>query len=402
MKRWNIYTPEGVQDILFDSCRQKRILEGKLRDIFRLNGYREIETPTIEFYDTFGGERGLIKQESMYKFCDPKGRLLVLRPDLTVPVARIAATKLKDDILPIKCSYIGNTFSFDEIGGGKQNEFTQAGCELLGANTPEADAEVVIMAIESILATGLENFKIDIGQVGFFKGLMEESGLTKEQMEEVREFIDEKNLVGVEHVMDKHRVRGSLKKIILDLPKLFGSKEIIQSIDYRDIGDTATKALQNIKTVFEILEEQNLDKYVSVDLGMVQSLNYYTGIVFRGYTYGVGFPILSGGRYDGLVSKFGRDCEATGFSLGINMVMMALERQRIAINGEEKGVFISYHENARKLASNYRRELISKGISAELDIMQKGLEEAKKYASQKGFLKFICFNKDGSKEEEML
>ncbi len=402
MKRWNIYTPEGVQDILFESCRQKRILEGKLRDSFRLNGYREIETPTIEFYDTFGGERGLIKQESMYKFCDSKGRLLVLRPDLTVPVARIAATKLKDEALPIKCSYIGNTFSFDEIGGGKQNEFTQAGCELLGANTPEADAEVVIMAIESILTTGLENFKIDIGQVGFFKGLMKESGLNEEQIEEVREFIDEKNLVGVEHVMNKHKVKDSLKKIILDLSRLFGSREILQSINYKDIGATAANALQNIKTVFEILEERKLDKYVSVDLGMVQSLNYYTGIVFRGYTYGVGFPILSGGRYDGLVSKFGRDCEATGFSLGINMVMMALERQKRLVKDEEKGVFITYHENARIIASDYRLKMISKGIPAQLDIMQKGIEAAKKYALQKGFSMLINIKEDGSEEEVVL
>ena len=258
------------------------------------------------------------------------------------------------------------------------------------------------MAIESILTTGLENFKIDIGQVGFFKGLMKESGLNEEQIEEVREFIDEKNLVGVEHVMNKHKVKDSLKKIILDLSRLFGSREILQSINYKDIGATAANALQNIKTVFEILEERKLDKYVSVDLGMVQSLNYYTGIVFRGYTYGVGFPILSGGRYDGLVSKFGRDCEATGFSLGINMVMMALERQKRLVKDEEKGVFITYHENARIIASDYRLKMISKGIPAQLDIMQKGIEAAKKYALQKGFSMLINIKEDGSEEEVVL
>lgn len=402
MKRWNIYTPEGVQDILFQSCRQKRILEERLRETFRLNGYREIETPTIEFYDTFSGERGLINQESMYKFCDSKGRILVLRPDLTVPVARIAATKLKDEILPIKCSYIGNTFSFDEVGGGKQNEFTQAGCELLGSNTPEADAEVVSMAIESVLATGIEDFKIDIGQVGFFKGLMKESGLNEEQIEEVREFIDEKNLVGVEHVMDKHRVRDSLKRIILDLPKLFGSKEIIQKINHNEIGDSAKAALENIKAVIEILEDRNLDKYISIDLGVVQSLNYYTGIVFRGYTYGVGFPILSGGRYDGLVAKFGRDCEATGFSLGVNMVMMALESQKRTSLSEKNGVFITYDDKMRKNAADYCRELISKGVPAQLDIVRKGPDDAKRYAEIKGFAEFVFIKEDGSREEIML
>lgn len=402
MKKWNIYTPEGVQDILFESCSQKRLLEDKIRKAFKLNGYKEIETPTIEFYDTFGGERGLINQESMYKFCDSKGRLLVLRPDLTVPVARLAATKLKDEVLPLKCCYIGNTFSFDELGGGRQNEFTQAGCELLGINSPEADAEVVAMAIETVRATGIDEFQIDIGQVGFFKGLMEESGLSEDEIEEVRELIDQKNLVGVEQVMDRHKVKNPLKRIILDLPKLFGSKDILQKINSEDIGIVATKAIENIKAVLEILEDRNLAQYVSLDFGMVQSLNYYTGIVFRGYTYGVGFPILSGGRYDKLVAKFGRDCEATGFSLGVNMVMMALERQKKQFEQEPEGVFVTYEKNARKLAGDYCRQLIQRDCIAELDIMQMGTEESKKYAALRGFSKFVCIKNDGSREELML
>ncbi|NMA65151.1 MAG: ATP phosphoribosyltransferase regulatory subunit, partial [Clostridiaceae bacterium] len=216
MKKWNLYTPEGVQDILFSSCVFKRQLEDRVRMAFRLNGYMELETPTIEFYDVFTGDSGLIRQESMYKFCDSKGRLLVLRPDITVPVARIAATKLKDDDFPIKCCYIGNTFSFDELGGGRQNEFTQAGCEILGASSPEADAEVVAMAIHAIKTTGIDEFQIDIGQVEFFKGLMEESGLEKDEIEEVRELIDLKDFVGVEQVMDRHKVKKELKTLILD------------------------------------------------------------------------------------------------------------------------------------------------------------------------------------------
>jgi len=402
MKRWNIYTPEGVQDILFESCRQKRLLESRIREAFRLNGYKEIETPTIEYYDTFGGERGLIKQESMYKFCDAKGRLLVLRPDLTVPVARVAATKLKDEPIPIKCFYIGNAFSFDELGGGRQNEFTQAGCELLGINSAEADAEVVAMAIEAVKAAGIDEFQIDIGQVGFFKGLMEESGLSEDEIEEVRALIDQKNLVGVEQVMDRHKVREPLKRLILDLPKLFGARDILQKINPEDIGKEATRAIENIKEVLEILDDRNLAQYVSLDLGMVQSLNYYTGIVFRGYTYGVGFPILSGGRYDKLLAKFGRECEATGFSLGINMVMMALERQKKLSKQEPEGVFITYEKNARKTASDYCRQLIRNNCIAELDLMQMGMEESKKHAKSRGFRKLVCIKNDGSREEIML
>lgn len=401
MKRWSIYTPEGVQDILFESCRQKRLLEERIRKTFRLNGYREIETPTIEFYDVFS-ENGLIKQESMYKFCDSKGRLLALRPDFTVPVARIAATKLKDEVFPLKCCYIGNTFSFDELGGGRQNEFTQAGCELLGINSPEADAEIIAMAIEALKATGIEEFQIDIGQVGFFKGLMEESGLNENEIEEVREFIDQKNLVGVEQVMDRHKVKSELKKIILDLPRLFGSKDILRRINYNDIGKCAASALQNIKEVLEILEDRNLAEYVSIDLGMVQSMNYYTGIVFRGYTHGVGFPVLSGGRYDRLVAMFGRDLEATGFSLGINMVLMALERQKKLVPEKREGVLITYDAGARRLASDYCRQLIAQDIPAELDILNKGIEESREYAISRGFSKIVHVDSDGTKKEIIL
>jgi len=399
MKRWNLYTPDGVQDILFGPCILKRELESRIRHAFRLNGYLELETPTIEFYDVFAGDSGLMRQESMYKFCDSKGRLLVLRPDITVPVARIAATKLKDDDFPVKCFYIGNTFSFDELGGGKQNEFTQAGCEILGASSPEADAEAVAMAINAIKITGIEEFQIDIGQVDFFKGLMEESGLEEDAIEEVRELIDLKDFVGVEQVMDRHSVSKELRTLILDLPKLFGSKDILKNIDYSHIGERATKAIDNIKVILEILEDRNLDQYVSIDLGMVQSMNYYTGIVFRGYTYGVGFPILSGGRYDTLVSKFGRDLGATGFSLGINMIMMALERQKKLRIPEKEGCFVSYEEGARKQALEYCRQLIDQGIPAQIDFMLKGMDEGIRYASKKGLRSFVYFYRDGSRKE---
>lgn len=399
MKPWNLYTPEGVQDILFEACSQKRLLEDRLRNVFRLNGYRELETPTIEFFDVFGGERGLIRQESMYKFCDSKGRLLVLRPDLTVPVARVAATRLKNQEFPLKCCYIGNTFSFDELGGGRQHEFTQAGCEILGINSPEADAEVIAMAIEAIKATGIEDFQIDIGQVEFFKGLMEESGLEEHEVEEVRELIDLKDFVGVEQVMDRHKVKDELKTIILDLPKLFGPTDILQKINYDHIGQRASMALDNIKAILRILEDRGQAEHVSIDLGMVQSMNYYTGIVFRGYTYGIGFPVLSGGRYDKLISKFGRDCEATGFSLGINMALMALERQKKLKPFQKEGCLVCYEEGARKSASELCRELINQGIPTELDILMEDIEKTKEYAVRKGLSRIIYVNRDGSRKE---
>ncbi|MCX7772158.1 MAG: ATP phosphoribosyltransferase regulatory subunit, partial [Clostridia bacterium] len=304
-----------------------------------------------------------------------------------------------EDAFPLKCCYIGNTFSFDELGGGRQNEFTQAGCEILGLNSPEADAEVVAMAAEAIRLSGIEEFQIEIGQVNFFKGIMEETGLSDEEIEEVRELIDLKDFVGVEQVMDRHQVKDSLKRLILDLPKLFGSKDILQRLNGLEIGERAAGAIQNLKAILDILEDRNLSQYVSIDLGMVQSLTYYTGIVFRGYTYGVGFPILSGGRYDKLVSKFGKECEATGFSLGINMVLMALERQKKLEEPRDGGCLVTYAEGARKAASDLCKAFISQGLAAELDITQKSLEDMKGYAISKGYTKVIRVLNDGTGEE---
>jgi len=399
MKRWSIYTPEGVQDILFDQCRIKRRLEAGLRKLFTSYGYMEMETPTIEFYDAFGGELGLMRQESMYKFCDAKGRLLVLRPDMTIPIARVVATKVKDESLPLKGGYIGNTFCFDELGGGRQNEFTQAGVEILGIRSPEADAEVIAMAVKAVKSCGLDKFQIEVGQVDFFKGIMEKSGLSADEVEEVREGIDRKDFVAVEQVMNKYRVSDELKALIMDLPRLFGNKDILSGISRDYIGGKASAALDYLQKVLDILEDRGLAIYVSIDLGMVQSLNYYTGIVFRGYTYGVGFPILSGGRYDGLVSKYGKDCPATGFSMGINMIMMALERQNLAGNGNPGGILVTYEEGARKFADAYCEKAVEGGLIAELDIGMGGLEACLRYARAKGLDKVVLFRADGTSEE---
>ena len=211
MRKWNIYTPEGMQDILFEGCYVKRNLENQLRMLFLRSGYRELETPSVEFYDVFSGEQSLIPQEGMFKFSDQQGRILVLRPDMTIPIARIAATKMKENLWPVKCCYIGNTFSYNELGGGKQKEYTQAGVEILGIKRPEADAELIALAIKALQIAGIEEFQIDIGQVDFFRGLMEQSGLSAMEAEEIRELIDTKDFVGVEQLVNRQPISQDLK-----------------------------------------------------------------------------------------------------------------------------------------------------------------------------------------------
>lgn len=396
MRRWNIYTPEGMQDILFERCHFKRNLENGIRQLFLQNGYMEVETPTVEFYDVFSGEQDLIPQEDMFKFTDPQGRILVLRPDMTIPVARVAATKLKDNLWPVKVFYIGNTFSYNEMGGGKQKEYTQAGVEVLGISSPEADAEIISLAVQALQKAGIDEFQIDIGQVDFFRGLMEQSGLSEFEAEEIRQLIDKKDFVGVEQLVDSHDISGELKELILNLPGYFGSTDVIDELAGKNVSGKALKALEYLRKVLEILEDRGFSDYVSIDLGMVQSLNYYTGIVFRGFTYGVGYPVLSGGRYDNLTERFGRNCPATGFSLGINMIMTALERQNKLKCPAPVDYYIIYHKKARKKAFSVLDELRRKGETAELDIASMDTERAITYAKNKGIKKIISVDENGN------
>lgn len=383
-----------MQDILFERCRYKRNMENKIRQLFQKSGYMEIETPTVEFYDVFSGN--LIPQEDMFKFTDPQGRILVLRPDMTIPVARVAATKLKDNLWPVKVFYIGNTFSYNEMGGGKQKEYTQAGVEILGISRPEADAELIALAVQALQEAGLDEFQIDIGQVDFFRGLMEQSGLSVYEAEEIRELIDKKDFVGVEHLVNSHDIDAELKELILNLPGYFGSTDVIDELTRKKVSGKVLKALEYLKTVLEILDDWGFGDYVSIDLGMVQSLNYYTGIVFRGFTYGVGYPVLSGGRYDNLIGRFGKECPATGFSMGINMIMTALERQNRLTCRPSGGYYIIYDKTARRKAFSVLNELRRKGEAAELDIAFMDIEKAKVYAKNKGYEKIILVDGNGS------
>ena len=438
MSRWKIYTPDGVQDILTEDCYLKRSLEQRYRDLFRSCGYYEIETPTIEFYDVFASEHGAMPQENMFKFFDQQGRILVLRPDITIPVARITATKYRDAAYPLRFSYIGNVFRYNDWGGGKQNEFTQAGIEVLGADTPESDAEVIAIAIKALKASGLEDFQVDIGQADFFNGLMEEAGLPEEETGKVRTLIERKDYAGLEEFFEsggirpeslgagpegrkagterngtnpagrkigsegsrtkpegsktrseRSGIRPELKKLICGLPGFFGSAELIDRVMALNLNARAREALENIRRVIGILDDYGLEKYVSVDLGMLRGLDYDTGIIFRGFTHGVGFPVLTGGRYDRLAGEFGKVCPATGFSLGVNLMMMALQRQKTDIEKPQTDSIVCYDEKGRKAAFELCDRLRRQGLTVELDIAGSGPEKAVGYAAAKNIGRVI-------------
>ena len=327
MGMWQFHTPDGVTDLLPDECAAKRRLEQQLRQLFSRRGYREVETPGIEFYDVFAAGDGFAAQEGLFKFFDQQGRILCLRYDGTIPVARLAATVCRDAEPPLRFSYLGNMYRYNEYGGGRQREFAQAGVELLGSRTPEADAEVIATAIAAALACGIQDLQVSLGQVDFFRGVLAEWDITGEEAAILPRLIDSKETLALEEMAERLHLPAPARKVLLKMASSSGNADLPEELAALVKHPVACAALQNLREVLAILDDYNCSQYVSVDLGMLQSLNYYTGIIFKGFTYGIGFPLFSGGRYDQVVRSFGRDLSATGFSIGLNFVLTALRRQ---------------------------------------------------------------------------
>lgn len=316
--------PVGVQDYLPLECELKRETESKLRKSFNMNGFREVETPAFEYYNIFSGGIGAYKEQHMIKFFDRNGRILALRPDITVPIARMVATW--DEKEP-RLFYIQNAYQMSDGNIRQKSEHTQAGVEMFGRRGSGADAEIIALAIKSLLAVGLKDFKIEIGQSGFFKGLINGSGLSDEIVEEIKNHIDFKNTVELDYVLSIAEVGDELRQKLMILPELFGGEEALKRAAAISSGDICAEALQNLQEVYEILCDMGFGQYVSIDLGMLHDINYYSGVIFRGLISEIGFPVLSGGRYDGLAAEFGKERPAIGFALDLKRAMTALERQ---------------------------------------------------------------------------
>lgn len=404
MNNYRFHTPDGLSDMLPEDCAAKRGVENKLRSLFATGGYQEIETPGIEFYDVFAGGN-FVAQENMYKLADQEGRILSLRYDGTIPAARLAATLLKDEKPPLRLSYIENMYRFRESGGGRQREFSQAGVELMGVSGAQADAEVIALSIASALEIGLSDLQVSIGQVGFFRGLMEEWGIGEEDAKLLSALVDQKDTVMLDRMADRLNVSSDDKKTLNMIPTLFGTFDTIDLLEKRVKNKTALEALSNLREILEILGDYGLLKYVSVDLGMLRSLDYYTGMIFKGFTHEVGFPIISGGRYDKVVSVFGRDLAAVGFSIGITLCIAALHRQGKEFRRKTVDAIIGYDNEPglRKKAIEAARELRKKKLIVILDCYGRNEHELDLYAKENKveqviYLKTVdCCDPEGDK-----
>jgi len=386
MSNNKFYTPDGFTDQLPEVCAFKREAEGKLREVFAGAGYKEIETPGVEYCDIYTST-GLLGAEDLYKFCDQKGRLLCARYDGTVPAVRFAANLYKDEPLPLRLFYIENMYRFNQMGGGKQSGFTQGGVEFMGASGAEADSEVIALAIESALAIGVKDLQISLGQVRFFDGLARQLGLTDEDKTTIRNAIKQKDSVTIESTAKAAGLSARDAETLLMLSECQGGYEIIDQFDERVTDDGAKAALQSLRDILDIMEEYGYSKYITIDLGLIGSEKYYTGVIFKGYTYEVGFPIIGGGRYDNVAELFGRKMEAVGFSLSLTLAITALMRQGLELTRSQASAIVGYDRNikgARSKAIALARALREEYTSVILDSSGMSEEELDSYSDLNG------------------
>lgn len=368
--------PYGTKDILPQDAARKRRVENDLAQLFLAWGYQEVITPTFEYHETLKAGASEESDDSSFRFFDRNGRMVALRPDMTTPIARVAVMRMKDHPLPLRLFYLANVFRQEESQAGRQCEFYQAGVELLGAGGVVADAEVVTLAVEALLAAGLPAFQVCLGQVDFIGGIMTEAGLDLQTGQTVKRLLLERNLVGLAELLDECRIDNEIKQLLQQLPMLHGKLEMLQAVRERVKNPISQAALDNLADIYGLLQNHGIDRYVTFDLGIIRDFDYYTGMVFEVYTTGLGYPICGGGRYDRMAGSFGREQPATGFALGIERVLMALERQGMAVEPVAQDVYVGWAAGKLAKAISEVRRLRATGEQVKLALQPQTREDA--------------------------
>lgn len=344
MKKDLLHTPEGVRDIYNEECARKLVLQNRLEDVCMAYGYNHIQTPTLEFFDVFSKERGCIPSFEMFKLFDRYGNTMVMRPDMTPSIARTAAKYYAENVLPVKLWYEGNIFiNGSQYYQGKLKETTSIGAELIGDNSIDADFEIISMVIDCMKNSGLKEFQVEIGNVSFFKGLLHEVGICGDEEEMLVSLIQEKNYIGVEELLDSLHIDKHIARVLLELPQMFGSVDVLDRARNLTSNKTCMEAIDRLHALYDLCKITGVEKYISFDLGLLSKHSYYTGLIFYAYTFGTGEPVAGGGRYDNLLGQFGCDKPSIGFSITVDSLMAAITRQGLNIPVDITGILLIYH-----------------------------------------------------------
>lgn len=371
--------PEGTCDQLFKECEALRGVQSRLTELFLSRGFNEVVTPSIEFFDLFNDKAVAMPQEMMYKLIDNKGRILVMRPDNTMPVVRVASTKLKGFQPPLRLFYNQNVFRINPSLSGRRDEIPQCGIELLGMSGVKADLEVVATAIDTLKSVA-GNYRFEIGHVGLFKTIIDELPCSAEQKEQIRKYIESKNFTALEDFLNENVKENAVSRALIELPRLFGGAEVFEKALKIAPNAAAVETIRYLRSIYDVLCRMGYQSSIMVDLGLVQQIEYYTGVIFRGYLQGSGDYVLSGGRYDGLSNSFGVDMPATGFAVNTESIA---RHTSVCEKTGRPDVLIFYDISKAKVAYEHMETLTAIGLICEISDFET-VEESADYAKIKG------------------
>lgn len=397
MKTSLLHTPEGVRDIYNQECAKKLVLQENLQRLMKQYGFHAIQTPTFEFFDIFSQEVGTTPSKDLYKFFDREGNTLVLRPDITPSIARSVAKYFSQEDMPIRLWYQGNTFINNSSYQGRLKESTQLGAELIGDDSVDGDAEILALVVQSLQTAGLREFQISVGHVDFLKGLVQEAGLSQELVEELEELIFNKNFFGVEELVEPLPMDGRLKQLFSMLGQIYNDSSELAACQELALGYPLLEgAIRRLMELYDTLKLYQVEAYISMELGILSSYKYYTGIIFAGYTFGSGEAIVKGGRYDDLLPYFGKEAPSIGFAVVVDQLMAALSRQKIAIAVEQRLSLVVYAQEKRAEAIAYVRQQRSLGRELMLVLKRPGSARAdyEGYAKRFGCIETIYFDQE--------
>jgi len=389
--------PKGVRVFTPEETAHRRAVEATLLSVFHRWGFREIITPTFEYLEVFEQPTGEDAGDQIFKFVDRQtGRLLALRVDITPQVARLVATTLRHAPLPLRLAYAATVFRYHEPRAGRQREFEQIGVELIGLELPEADAEMIAMAVEGCQAVGLDAFQIDVGQVEVVRGLLNTLQPAVELRPRLVSAIRRKDPLELELLLREVPADPGLKDAILALPRLYGGREVLDQAGRLAFPPPSRAALANLAEVVTILENYGLAEHVILDLAETHDFEYYTGVVFGAFARGLGYQLASGGRYDHLIGQFGYPCAATGFTFDLERVMAALTAVEALPQATGPDVLLIDFSPDKRAAHRLARLMRDRGIAVARDIIKRDLAGSLDYARQSAIKRAVIL---GSAEQ---
>lgn len=374
--------PPGVKDLFGSPARRLVRLTGTLHALFARWGYEPVLPPIFEYYDNLIAGYGPGHASELYRLVDPQGHLLALRPDLTVPIARIVATKLEDAPLPVRFGYVAPVFRYVEPQAGRQREFWQAGVELIGADSADADAEMIALLVATLgEGFGLRRFQINLGHMGFLRAILRETELGQSELAQIQRAIDRKNSRSLERELNGLGLDSAVAEALIALPELWGGPEVLDEAERLTLNAAGAAAVGRLRAVYERLRGYGIEEYVTLDLGEVRGMDYYTGVTFEAFAPGSGYAIASGGRYDDLLARFGADRPAVGFAVQLERVLLVLEHE----TGDEASAPDALAQGCGHAACLTRiAERRARGQVVEMDVLNRSPDELRAEAARRG------------------